>query len=65
LIWAGELTTLRGADEPVLDFLVGARTATMTAELPEQLMMSLAEVALPGSLEAVPHPIDITIARVP
>lgn len=59
------LTALHGSDEPVLDFLVGARTATMTAEVREQLMRYLAEVALPGNPEVVPHPIDITIARIP
>ncbi|PZS12270.1 MAG: hypothetical protein DLM60_22700 [Pseudonocardiales bacterium] len=60
----GMRTAPHGADEPVLDFLVGARTATMTAEVREQLMMYLAEVALPGNPEVVPHPIDIAIARV-
>ncbi len=50
---------------PVLDFLVGARTAAMTAEVREQVMAYLAEVVLPGRPGVVPHPIDITIARVP
>ncbi|MFY9807917.1 MAG: class I SAM-dependent methyltransferase [Pseudonocardiaceae bacterium] len=61
----GALTDPHGADEPVLDFLVGARTAAMTAEVGEQLLAYLADVALPGSPGVVPHPIEITIARVP
>jgi len=59
------LTAPHGTDEPVLDFLVGARTATMTADIREQLMMYLAEVAVFGNPGVVPHPIEITIARVP
>ncbi|MGH3870446.1 MAG: class I SAM-dependent methyltransferase [Pseudonocardiaceae bacterium] len=54
-----------GAGEAVLDFLVGARTFAMTAEVREQVMAYLAEVALPGRPGLVPHPIEITIARVP
>lgn len=61
----GVLIDPHGAGEPVLDFLVGARTAAMTAEVREQVMAYLAEVALPGWPGVVPHPIDITIARVP
>jgi SAM-dependent methyltransferase len=61
----GVLTAPHGSDEPVLDFLVGARTTTMTAHVREQLMRYLAGVTLPGNPEVVPHPIDITIARVP
>ena len=53
------------AGELVLDFLVGARTAAMTAQIREQVLAYLAEVALPGRPGVVPHPIDITIARVP
>lgn len=51
--------------ELVLDFLVGACTATMAAEVREQLVAYLAEVALPGNPGVVPHPIGIAIARVP
>lgn len=61
----GLLIDPHGAGEPVLDFLVGARTSTMTAEVREQVMVYLAEVALPGRPGVVPHPIDITITRVP
>ncbi len=61
----GVLIDPNGAGELVLDFLVGARTAAMTAEVREQVLAYLAEVALPGRPGVVPHPIDITIARVP
>ncbi|MGH3785716.1 MAG: methyltransferase [Pseudonocardiaceae bacterium] len=54
-----------GVGEPVLDFLVGARTAAMTAEVRERTIAYLAEIALPGTPGVVPHPITITIARVP
>ncbi len=54
-----------GAGEPVLDFLVGARPAAMTAEVREQLLAYLAEVELPDNPGVVPHPIEITIAQVP
>ncbi|MGH3902107.1 MAG: methyltransferase domain-containing protein [Pseudonocardiaceae bacterium] len=54
-----------GAGELVLDFLVGARTAAMTMEVREQVLAYLAELALPGRPGMVPHPIDITIARIP
>ncbi len=54
-----------GAGELVLDFLVGARTAAMTADVREQVLAYLADVALPGRPGVVPHPIDITIVRVP
>ena len=61
----GVLVDPLGTGELVLDFLVGARTAAMTAEVREQVMAYLAEVALPGQPGMVPHPIDITVARVP
>lgn len=53
------------ADERVLDFLVGACTATMPAAVREQVIAYLTEVASPGSPGLVPHPIDITITRLP
>ena len=59
------LTAPHGTDEPVLDFLVGARTATMTAEVREQLIVYLTEAAVFSNPGVVPHPIEITIARVP
>ncbi|MGH3934842.1 MAG: class I SAM-dependent methyltransferase [Pseudonocardiaceae bacterium] len=61
----GLLIDPHGAGEPVLDFLVGARTSTMAMEVRELVMAYLAEVALPGRPWVVPHPIDITITRVP
>jgi len=61
----GVLSDPYGAGELVLDFLVGARTAAMTVEVREQVLAYLTELALPGRPGVVPHPIDITIARVP
>lgn len=61
----GVLTDPHGAGELVLDFLVGARTAAMTAAVREQLLAYLTELALPGRPGMVPHPIDITIVEVP
>ncbi|HWM01430.1 MAG TPA: hypothetical protein VNP92_03735 [Actinophytocola sp.] len=61
----GVLSDPHGAGELVLDFLVGARTAAMTVEVREQVLAYLTELALPGRPGVVPHPIDITIARVP
>lgn len=54
-----------GAGEQVLDFLIGARTAAMGAEVREQVLAHLRGISLPGSPGIVPHPLDITIARVP
>lgn len=54
-----------GEGEPVLDFLIGARTSAMSVEVREQVMAYLAEVELPDSPMVVAHPIDITIARAP
>jgi SAM-dependent methyltransferase len=54
-----------GAGEPVLDFLVGGRSAAMTAGVRAQVMAYLAEVSMPGRAGVVAHPIEITIARVP
>ncbi|MGH3997676.1 MAG: methyltransferase domain-containing protein [Pseudonocardiaceae bacterium] len=61
----GLLIDPHGAGEPLLDFLVGAGTSTMAVEVRELVMAYLAEVALPGRSGVVPHPIDITITRVP
>jgi SAM-dependent methyltransferase len=54
-----------GRGEAVLDFLVGARTAAMTPEVREQLLAYLAAISLPGSTGVVPHPLEITVTRVP
>jgi hypothetical protein len=61
----GVFSDPHGAGELVLDFLVGARTAAMTAEVREQVLAYLTELELPGRPGVVPHPIDITIVRVP
>ena len=61
----GVFTDPHGAGELVLDFLVGARTAAMTVDVRVQVLAYLAELALPGRPGVVPHPIDITIARIP
>lgn len=58
-------TDPRGVGELVLDFLIGACTAALPPQVREQLMAYLAEMALPGNPAVVPHPIDITIVRVP
>ena len=54
-----------GAGEALLDFLVGARIAAMTADVRQQVMAYLAEVELSDSPGVVAHPVDITIARAP
>ncbi len=53
-----------GRGEQVLDFLVGARTATMTPEVRSGVLDHLSAIAFAGG-HVVPHPLDITIARVP
>jgi SAM-dependent methyltransferase len=54
-----------GRGEAVLDFLVGARTAAMTATVRERVLDHLRDIALPDEPGVVPHPLDITILRVP
>jgi len=49
----------------VLDFLVGARTCAMQPETRERLIDYLRDISLPGRPGVVPHPLEITIARVP
>lgn len=56
------LTDPRGRGETVLDFLVGAATAAMEPGVREAVLDHLRDIALPGLV--VPHPIDLTIARV-
>ncbi len=55
----------RGRGEAVLDFLVGARTSAMSTPVRAQVLAYLAGIALPGRPGVVPHPLDITITRVP
>jgi SAM-dependent methyltransferase len=54
-----------GRGEAVLDFLVGARTAAMTSLGRARLLDHLRDIAFPDNPGTVPHPLDITIARVP
>ena len=54
-----------GRGEAVLDFLVGARTAGMTAEVRRETLAYLGSIALPGDPGALPHPLDLTLARLP
>lgn len=53
-----------GRGEAVLDFLAGARTAAMDPDVREAVLGHLRTIALPGLSGVVPHPIDLTIARV-
>lgn len=54
-----------GRGEAVLDFLVGARTSALGPAAREQLLDYLRDISLPGRPGLVPHPLDVTIARVP
>ena len=53
-----------GRGEAVFDFLVGARTAAMDPDVREAVLDHLRDIVVPGSSGLVPHPIDLTIARV-
>ncbi len=53
-----------GRGEAVFDFLVGARTAAMDPGVREGVLDHLRDIALPGLIDVVPHPIDLTVARV-
>ena len=53
-----------GRGEAVFDFLVGARTATIDPGVREGVLDHLRDIALPGLIDVVPHPIDLTVARV-
>lgn len=52
-----------GRGAPVLDFLVGARTAAMDPAVRDAVLDHLRDIALPGPTGIVPHPIDLTITR--
>lgn len=56
---------LLGGGEDVLDFLVGARTSAMEPQVRAQMLDYLRDISLPGSVGVVPHPLDLTIARIP
>lgn len=49
-----------GRGEAVFDFLVGARTASMTGTVRDAVLDHLRDIAVDGH---VPHPLDIVIAR--
>ncbi len=55
----------RGRGEAVLDFLVGARSSAMTPAVRDAVLDHLRAIALTDEPATVPHPLDITIARVP
>jgi len=54
-----------GRGEAVLDFLVGARTAAMESEARARVLDYLRDISLPGRPGVLPHPLDLTIARIP
>ncbi len=54
-----------GRGEAVLDFLVGARTAALEPALRCRVLDHLRDIAFPDHPGVVPHPLDVTIARVP
>ena len=54
-----------GRGEAVFDFLVGARTAAMSPEVRERVLDYLRGISVPGSPGVLPHPLDMTVARVP
>lgn len=54
-----------GRGEAVFDFLVGARAAAMEPEVRERVLDHLRDISFPGEPGVVPHPLDLTIARVP
>jgi len=54
-----------GDGAAVLDFLVGADTAGMAPEVRAPLLAHLASLADPQRPGWVPHPLDVTVVRVP
>ena len=62
---AAALVDPLGRGEAVLDFLVAAQSAAMDPDMRAAVLDHLRDIALPGLPGVVPHPIDITIARVP
>jgi SAM-dependent methyltransferase len=59
------LTSPLGSGEAVLDFLVGARSAAMTSSVRAHVLDHLRDIALPGHPGTVPHPLSLTVVRVP
>ncbi len=54
-----------GRGEAVLDFLVGACTSGMASRVRDRILDHLRDITLPDRPGMVPHPLDLTIARVP
>lgn len=54
-----------GRGEAVLDFLVGARTSAMEPRVRAEVLNYLRDISLPGIPGVLPHPLDLTVARVP
>ncbi|MDP9168276.1 MAG: class I SAM-dependent methyltransferase [Actinomycetota bacterium] len=54
-----------GRGEAVLDFLIGARSRALTWQGRKQLLDYLGDISLPGRPGILPHPVDVTIARIP
>lgn len=54
-----------GRGEAVLDFLIGARSRALDRQGREQLLDYLRDISLPGRPGVLPHPVDVTIARMP
>lgn len=54
-----------GRGEAVLDFLVGARSRALDPRARESLLDYLRDISLPGRPGVLPHPVDVTITRVP
>ncbi len=54
-----------GRGEAVLDFLVGARSRALDPRARERLLDYLRDISLPGRPGVLPHPVDVTITRVP
>ncbi|WP_161600597.1 methyltransferase domain-containing protein [Mycolicibacterium hodleri] len=54
-----------GRGEAVLDFLIGARSRALGPGARLQLLEYLRDISLPGRPGVLPHPVELTIARVP
>lgn len=54
-----------GRGEDVLDFLIGARSRSLTPPARERLLDYIRDISLPGRPGVVPHPVDVLVARKP
>ena len=59
------LTDPLGTGEPVLDFLIGARSRALGPDARELLLDYLCEISLPGRPGILPHPVDVLLTRMP